>query len=274
MPRKPFNLRQLIDSNFEGASDYELNKAHEIKFNTSAPVMDSGELRAKLVKAFKPDEEGAVTTAQPPSSGDKRPPQRIGGGKVPNLKPSGRWEGRMRRVTIHKSDEKSGSGAYTVGWEGHLWRIAYEQTVDMPWPYWQSLLNTDFIDDRSEAVTKWEHDQEGRLICTRTSRRLRTVRYTDHGDVPGTEELPESYADFYRREALRTNCFAGFQRAALMMIHNTLREPRGKHYNEEAFNAAFFRDMKDIDIRIRIAEALGPDIESIMTDESYAVAEG
>jgi hypothetical protein len=268
MSRK-FNLPELIATKFEGADRESLDKAHEMKFGMSSPAITDEQLRSRLVDAYTPNEEGEVTTAHPPEFSQRAPAQRIDR-KVPNLRPTGRWEGRMRRVTIHKSNQQSRSEGYKVGWEGNLWTIKYEQTVDMPWPYWQSLLNTDFIDDRSDAVTKWVTGEDGQLTCERTSRRLKTVQYTDHGDVPGTESLPEDYFHFYLDEAKRTACFEGFSRAALMMIHNTLREPRGPKYNEEAFNATYFRDMKDVDIRIRIAETLGPDVEALMQDAVYA----
>lgn len=268
MSRKPFNLNALIASNFADADREALNKAHEIKHRFASPDITDDELRRRLVQDFKPTEDGPAPTMQPPSHGERAPVTRTPNGKIPNLRVSGKWEGRMRRVTIHKFREESQSGAQKIGWEGVFWTIAYEQTVDMPWPYWQSLLNTDFIDDRSDEVTEWVPDkkQKGKLMCVRTSRRIPTIRYTDHGDTPGTENLPESYLQHFQREAARTGCFKGFSRQALMMIHNILLEPYG---DVKAFNALYFRDLKDVDLRIKIAGALGPEVEQMMNDSVY-----
>jgi hypothetical protein len=248
-----------------------MDRAYTIKYSTASPIITDDELRERLVAAYAPDPFGDVATAQPPTADVHASPLRSGGHKIPNLRPAGRWDGRMRRVTIHKFKEESQSGAMKVGWEGVLWTIAYEQTVDMPWPYWKNLENTDFIDNLSDAVTKWTKNEEtGVLSVERGSRRIKTVRYTDHGDKPGTESLPEDYKDHFTREAKRTNCFEGFNRSALMLVHNILLEPYGE---VKSFNATYFRDMKDIDLRIKISQALGPEIESMMNDCVYALEE-
>jgi hypothetical protein len=276
MSRKAFNLNELIRSRFEGADRETMNKAHELGFGMASPIITDDQLRSRLCDrwapdSIDPDSDGPATTAPPVSAERATAVPRMDGSKIPNLRPTGKWEGRMRRVTIHKTNQQSRSEAIKIGYEGNFWTIEFEKPVDMPWPWWQSLKNTYFVDDRSDAVTKWVRDEAtGQLDCVRTSRNIPTIPFTDHGDVPGTEDLPESYFDFYMREAKRTNCFDGFSRAALMMVHNTLREPRGPKYGEEAFNATYFRDMKDVDIRIRIAEALGPAVEALMQDSVYA----
>lgn len=264
MSRKPFNLPALLADEFRSADREQLDKAHEIKFKYASPAISDEELRIRLVTAFQADAEGLIETALPPSHYDRTPSQKMAGNKIPNLRPTGKWEGRMRRVTIRKKDQESKSGAFKVGWEGVLWAIAYDTPVDMPWPYWQSLKNTDFLDDRSLNVTKFDHAEDGQLIVTRTPRWIKTVMYDDFGDVPGTENLPESYFDFYLKEARRTNCFEGFSRQALMMIHNTLIEPK-----KVAFDAVYFRDMKDVDIRLAIAQVMGPEILDMMNNAVY-----
>ncbi len=270
MSRK-FNLATLVANQFADATREEMNKAFEIHTNHASPDIDDDALRARLVTMYTPNDEGEIPTMQPPASGDTVPKPRVAGARIPNLRPTGKWEGRMRRVTVHKFAESSPDHAVTLGWEGIKWNVPLDVTVDMPWPYWQSLYHTDFIDDRSDAVTKWPVDPEtGKISCERTSRRIKTQRYEDHGDTPGTENLPEDYVGYFRSEAHRTNCFERHNRSALMAIHNILLEPRGPKYNEEAFNATYFRDMKDIDIRIRIAGALGPDMEAMLNEAVYA----
>lgn len=264
MSRKPFNLPALLADEFKSADREQLDKAHEIKFKYASPAISDDDLRARLVAAFQADADGLIETALPPTHHARAPSQKLAGNKIPNLRPTGKWEGRMRRVTIRKKDQESKSGAFKIGWEGVLWAIAYDTPVDMPWPYWESLKNTDFLDDRSLNVTKFDHAEDGQLIVTRTPRWIKTVMYDDHGDVPGTENLPESYFDFYLKEARRTNCFEGFSRQALMMIHNTLIEPK-----KTPFDAVYFRDMKDVDIRLAIAQVMGPEILDMMNNAVY-----
>lgn len=275
MSRK-FNLATLVQTQFSEASREEMDKAYEIKKGHASPMIDDEALRIALVAMYQPEEEsGAVATTLPPSHGDPVQKQRVGANRIPNLRPTGPWEGRKRRVTLLKPDEHTRSGAKRIGWEGVLWTIKYDEPVDMPWPYWQALLNTDFLDDRSEKVTKWDHDEEGRLTCERTSRKMVTIPRIDHGDVPGTEHLPVDYSDYFRREAIRTHCFRGYSKSALMTIHNMLIEPRGKTSTGQPvqFDTVYFQHMTDVDIRIAISKPLGPEISSIMDDESFALAE-
>lgn len=277
MSRKPFNLNALIASNFEDADRDALNKAHEIKHGFASPDIPDDELRRRLVQDFKPTEDGPAPTMHPASHGERSPTARTPNGKIPNLRVSGKWEGRMRRVTIYKFREESQAGAQKIGWEGVFWAVPLGVKVDMPWPYWQSLAGsehptlghvggTDFIDHCSNDVTEWVKEKDGKLVAHRTPRRLATIRFEDHGDTPGTEHLPESYLQHFQREAARTGCFKGFSRQALMMIHNILLEPYG---DVKAFNALYFRDLKDVDLRIKIAGALGPEVEQMMNDSVY-----
>ena len=270
MPRRAFNLAKLRSTGFEDASRYELDKAFELKFGRVPPKnQDDFSLRDELVKAWTVAEGEDDPTAQPLPTSLPKPPTAAAlakvFGKLPNLKSTGKWDGRARRVTIHKTDQMSKSTGYKVGYEGILWTIAYDKTVDMPWPYWQSLKNTDLLDDCSEEVTEWVKTEDGRMEAHRTPRWIRTVNFTDHGDVPGTENLPEDFSMFFRSEAKKTKCFEGFSRAALTMIHNILIEPRNK-----PFNAEYFGKMEDIDIRIAIAQVLGPSVEELLMNEVYA----
>jgi hypothetical protein len=271
MPRRAFNLAKLRSTGFEDASRYELDKAFELKFGRVPPTnQDDFSLRDELIKAFTVAEGEDLTTAQPLPTASEKPsvPSALAKvfGKVPNLKSTGRWDGRKRRVTIHKSDEMSKSTGYKVGYDGILWTVAFDQTVDMPWPYWQSLDHTALLDDCSMEVTKWIKDDEGKIIdIQRTPRWIKTVNYTDHGDTPGTENLPEDYSMFFRGEAAKNRCFEGFPRVALTMIHNILIEPKDK-----PFNAEYFGKMEDIDIRIAIAQVLGPSVEELLMNEVYA----
>lgn len=274
MSRK-FNLATLVQTQFSEASREEMDKAYEIKKGHASPMIDDEALRVELVAMYQPDETGEIRTMEPPASRDTTPGRAVEQraiGHMPNLRPTGKWEGRKRRVTIHKFSESSPDYAVTLGFNGEKWSPPMNVPVDMPWGYWQSLLNTDFIDDRSDAVTKWPRDEEtGKISCVRTSRRIKTQRYTDHGDVPGTENLPRDYSEFFQREAKRTNCFRGYSRSALMTIHNILIEPYGKTATGTAvvFDTAYFQHMSNLDLRIKIANPLGPEVVAIMETESF-----
>lgn len=273
MSRK-FNLATLVQTQFSEASREEMDKAYEIKKGHASPMIDDEALRLALVAMYQPDETGEIRTMEPPASRDTTPGRAAAQravGRIPNLRPTGKWEGRMRRVTLHRFSESSPDYVVTLGWEGMKWSPPMDVAVDMPWPYWQSLLNTDFIDDRSEDVTEWGREKNGKITCVRTPRRIRTQRYEDHGDVQGTENLPRDYSEFFQWEAKRTNCFRGYSRSALMTIHNILIEPYGKTATGTAvvFDTAYFQHMSNLDLRIKIASPLGPEVVAIMENESF-----
>ena len=285
---------ELLACNFKSARLSELNEAGREKFGKTWRNVDTiqdalaalrnGVMPSAVVPVAAPQSAAPARDVQsftdiigereappelepttiPPGSDFKMTTVTAAGiGRLPNLGSVGKWQGRMRRVTIHKMDQMSGSEALQVGWDGVIWTIAYEQTVDMPWPYWESLRNTDFIDDRSEKVTEWVRDDEKRLFAVRTPRRIPTVSYTDHGDVPGTEAFPRDYTEYFRNIALKSQCFGGYNRAALVTVYNIVIERR---------DAEFFRSMSDYDIRVAIASRLGPDVERLMMDVVFEQA--
>lgn len=263
---RPRTVGTLLKTAFVDATRHEMEAAYDIKFgHTPAPSLSDDELRAELVKAFTPGETGHVGTARPLAH-QRTPDAPINHGtrgRIPNLAPTGRWDGRMRRVTFLQQDGSPKQEVQPVGWDGVIWNIPLNTPVDMPWPYWEAAQQTAVRDEGSDAVTKWVSTPDGRLEKHVTPSVKPTVRWIDHGDVPGTEDLPTSYFDFFRREAQRTHCFAGMNRPALVMVYNKLHEAQPMWY---------FRDMRDEDIRMKIAMTLGTDIEAILQDELYVEA--
>jgi hypothetical protein len=254
------SIGTLLITKFEDATRKEMDKAYEQKFQIDAPPsLTDAELRHELVKAYNvvaPQEREAPAT---PISHGQAPK----GMKMPQLNATGRWDGRMRRVTFLPQDGSKKQETQPVGWDGIIWVIKLGEPVDMPWPFWEAARNTILKDDGSEEVSKWHHTPDGRLEKHITPSYRKTVNYIDHGDVPGTEDLPIGYADFFHREAVKTQCFKTFNRAALVMVFNKLHEPQPMWY---------FRDMRDDDIRMRIAMTLGTDVESVLQDTMYEEA--
>jgi hypothetical protein len=265
MPKR--TIGTLIKTEFATANREEMDEAHRTKFGSApAPDASDAEVRATLKSAYcagipvppalqthpHASEEVVASIATLPKIG-----------KIPRLNATGPWDGRMRLVTLLPKDGSKVQETESVGWNGIQWTILCGVPTKMPWPYYQSLINTELLDDGSLAVSEWHPTKDKRLKKVVTPTYTKTINYIDHGDVPGTENLPQDYADYFRREAVRTGCFKAFQRPALVMVHNYLFEPMGM---------GFFRDMRDEDIRIKIASCLGPDIEAILQNELYAEA--
>ena len=231
-----------------------------MKYGKHPEGLDDEQLRQECRRAFSMNAPIAATgTPEPPAVGAS--PIRPKG--IPNLGSTGKWEGRKRLVTIIKRDNTKQDYAQPVGWDGVIWNVPVGVPVEMPWPYWESLKNTKLLDSGSDAVSKWERGQDGRMFKIVTPTLTDTIRHIDHGDVPGTEELPTSYWDFFFHEARKTNCFYGKSRSMLVHVHNILMEPKPM---------TFYRDMKDDDIRLAIAQSLGTEIENVLQSQMYAEA--
>lgn len=274
MPKRTIGTN--IKSGFANASREEMDEAYAAKFGStpSANLTDEA-IRAELVKAYAP-------SPVPPGHDDPIPapihagvPKQTALGKIPNLRVSGPWEGRCRKMIFRKNMQSkySGEPAQSLGWNGHIWPVPLNVEVKVPWPYYQSAINTKLWDNGSDEVTEWVRTKDKRLEKHVTPKAIETIDYSDLGDWPGTENLPIDYVDFFQRKARETQMFKGFGRPVLIMIHGILEVPRrNMSGTAPPEGMAFFRDMRDEDIRIAIAEFLGTPYVNMLQDELWDAA--
>lgn len=257
-----FDLEALKASNFVDAPRTHVEKAYLLltgEEESSITGRDLEELRATCQKLNTLD---AIRQSSPPPE----EPKKAVVGRIPNLGTSGKWEGRMRRVMVVNPDPESEKKTVTVVWEGKPWDFKYGDTVDMPWPYWNALKDAKVRDESSVNVVDWERDKKGRLKRVVTPVERPAHNYQDYGDVPGTEDLPESYFDFFRRRALATDCFRELKIPMLLMIYERLFDgpPVDSRYNPVQLDA--------ITLRLRIAQRLGPDMTTLVNTEMFEAA--
>lgn len=286
----------LLKSKFSDATHDELVESFTAKFNLPPPGELTDEmLRIRLCNAYSlnpaPEEGGALPSQHksqgqgpsinPPGHNDPTPaptlmvgvPRETPLGPIPNLTlGKGKWGGRVRLVTFHA---KPGSKQETQPlWCNCVyWCAPLGQMLEVPYPFWNVANNCKLWDTGSDDVSEFIKQKDGRLLKVTTPRAQETVFYTDHGDKPGTEDLPDSLADFYQRAALKTHMFRNFKRPVLIMIHDALEVPRDSAPGESPpAGMTYFRDMKDEDIRIRIAQTLGTPFENMLQNELWDAA--
>lgn len=259
-----FDLDALKASNFVDAARTHVEKAYILltgEPEESIVGRDLEELRATCQSLNTLD--AIRTTAPAPEA-----PKLAVVGRIPNLGPSGKWEGRMRRVMVIDPNPESEKKTVSVAWEGKPWDFAYGVAVDMPWPYWNALKDAVSRDEASERVTEWvvEKGAKGKVTKVTTPIERPVHNYQDLGDVPGTEDLPESYFDFFRRRARDTNCFRELKIPMLLLIHERLYDgpPMDRKYNNVQLDA--------ITLRLKIAERLGPEFVSQINSEMFEAA--
>lgn len=270
-PSAKFNLAKMRAARFTGFSRAHLNKAAEMLNGITPDASDSDdEVTAALCAACnmpapreggeqKPPGEREV--AERVASGVAMLPQpKVGHlGRIPNLSSTGRWEGRRRRVQFALADNPEGT--ITLGWDANQkWTIQTPDIIDMPWPYWQRVVTAIHVDDKSNKARRFKHDDDGKLYVITKPKKKALYQFVDLGDVPGTENLPLSYWDFFRKEGLKNFCFRGFGRSALVMIYNKLTDVQSSKFYDGKDNAV---------LRRLIAEILDPSLTQLMDEEAY-----
>lgn len=276
MPKR--TIGTLIKTAFANATREEMNEAFTTKFPGNAPPsLSDDELRAELVKAYAPSPVPPghdAPVVAPIHAGVPKAP--AGLGKIPNLRVSGPWEGRARKMIFRKNlqSKYSGEPSQSLGWNGNIWPVPLNVEVKVPWPYYQSAINTLLWDNGSDAVSEFvQQGKDKRLVKITKPTATQTIDYSDLGDWPGTEDLPIDYVDFFQRKARETGMFKGFGRPVLIMIHNILEVPRrNMSGTAPPEGMAFFRDMRDEDIRIAIAEFLGTPFVEMLQNELWEAA--
>jgi hypothetical protein len=280
MPKR--TIGTLIKAKFQGATREEMNEAYHGKRGQSpAPSLTDDELRAELIVAY-----GLGETPSPVPPGHTAPvaaPIHAGVartsplGKIPNLRQTGPWEGRKHHMIFHKVEQAKQQGAQPLGWNGMIWNVPLDVLVEVPEPYYHSAINTKLWDTGSDDVVTWVQipGSKGKLEKHTTPTARDTLNFEYRGIVPGTEDLPHDYVDFFQRKARETQMFKGFGRPVLIMIFDLLEVPRRNMSGiAPPEGHAFFRDMRDEDIRISIAQFLGTDYAEMLQNELWEAAVG
>lgn len=269
--RKPLNLADMRKSNFVGDWTLDqLSRAYSETFGVSPEMgMTEDEIRAEL-QADNKLVEISATAPKLEVVSDSAPEGTINVRKIPQLGPHGKWEGRMRRATVVNTQENPMPGvAISLGWEGVTWVIEYDKSYDMPWPFWNALNSAVIRDEHSVNVRSWVpkgEDGQGEMRITRPERvERKRYKILDEGDVPGTENKPECYKQYFEAEARRTNVFEKATQAVLLRIYSILYsgppvDPRNQYRPVQ---------LNPDQLRFAIAEALHPELVDLVSNQQY-----
>jgi len=110
-------------------------------------------------------------------------------GNIPNLSPTGIWQGKRARLKRTPTGNNDMGGAI-FGWNGYPTIIPLNQTVDIAWPIFIVIQNCVGMD--MEITSEEEQKNKTRII------KKTNITYVDKypiqymGVTPGTEQLPES----------------------------------------------------------------------------------
>ena len=238
------DLSQWAEQRFEGLSPADLRKAGKELGATFGPHTSEATMRKKLCEIV-----GAMPVAsqEAPAATPARLDSRFD--PKPNLTSTGQWGGRRHHVTLHQPSENTeNSPKYArLYHECEPRDYPYNVQIDLPEPLYNNLKRAQTGDLEERKIL----DAEGVLVRIEHIPRMRP-RYPHqyHGPVPGTENLPGSLAEYWHRQAVKTNNFEGVPRRTLITIRADLYGPAGR---------AFYKDLTDQDILFDILQFLGID---------------
>lgn len=268
MSRPTFNLPELKASGFNTNDRRYLAKAYELGVGYPPDTALSIEqIRDALFEVWPETRNVKAPVVEQPPAANVTPiasaaPAELR--KMPNLSGNGVWEGKKRRIMYTRQTQAKYEDALPVRWEESFFQLPHGKAVDVPYPFYHSVLSatdvsftTEIVDDKGPGVPRGAKYVEKRD----TSQPKYNIQ--DFGDTPGTEHLPENYGDFFRQVARKTNMLKGVARAWLLRIHTIL------------FGVTPITELvhvSDEDIRLKIATRLGPEFEQLMADELYGSA--
>ncbi len=269
------DLATAIAENFENSSREELldyAKAMEISIhpNTKEETI-RGKLLEKLGKDPAKPERGVPNAPQrdikqPDDEDDEpveyadEPPMKVsreGMNKDDlirlmklNLKPRGIWQGRRHLAQITKPEGVKGNQPHPVTWGGMQIMIPWNSAVSLPEPHFNILTDANFkVLEQEEAKTK-----KGTPYMINHYTVENRFRLSHMGLDPKTAHLPASQQEQFKIVAENTEMFKNFNRVALAKLARRLR-------------VKYPRDLDNEEIRMRILEKLGYDLDMFGTDD-------
>ena len=234
MSEKTLNLAAAIADRFQSNTRDELEAFAEVMEIKCHPNLKDENLRDRILDKLNMKLEAGQTvevSADPNARPfEVRPPEDYTNKDINalmrlNLTPNGRWQGRRRRVSVPKPESMKGQAAHPWSWGRHQVMVPWNSPVDVPWPIFEQMKNTGYFEIEQERTT----DRKGtpKII----NHRVQKMRFSfaDHGDSPGTESLPKSQKDQFRRVAEATDYFQGWSKTQLARLCRrlSLRYERG-----------------------------------------------
>ena len=267
MARDKFDYEAIKAAGFKTSDRGYLSKCQDILLGYPAEDIDTVDvIRNRLREAVgnAPRETVAEPSNVTPITAAKSKPVSLL--RLPNLSGNGKWEGRMRRIKYIPRNRDDGEQVVVCRWEEMKQDVIADQEQDLPWPIFMNFcdaVDIKFWKEHDLDPGKKDPRMKGRLVTIEHEEVTKKYTFVDMGDVPGTEDLPESYFDYFQRVAKQTNMLRDVTRALILKVHAIL-------FGVKPMTA--FVGVTDQDLRVQIAVSLGPDYENMMQEELYGVA--
>lgn len=219
------NFREAAEERFENCERDELVQFCDILGVEYLPQNNAKHLRDKLLAALgeyheivNPGSKDQQVFHEPPKELPKLDAKVLSG---LNLRSQGYWQGRRRRITLHRVMEyESTIFPHFFAWEGLHCYVPFGQQVDIPYSIWNVLQDA----NRGERIVRKRRvDDDGRVFFVESRVPVQRFMITDHGDTPGTEHLPTDVQDQVRMMWQVTNEFDGYSATQFRAICRLLK---------------------------------------------------
>jgi len=108
---------------------------------------------------------------------------------IPNLAPTGIWEGRRAKMRRVKTGHNDMNGAL-FNWNGYPCIIPLDSVVDVPWPIYEIIKNC--VGMEMEIRQEDDPKDRSRVVNVKDITYFDKYPFQYMGVTPGTEDLPES----------------------------------------------------------------------------------
>ena len=155
---------QWTKNRFQGLTREELRQAGNELGIPFGPNTSEDTMRKKLCEKLG-EIGGELQIPDDPPVSKPVPLRRM---QRPRLAPGDKWEGRCHRVRIHRNEESKNHKYCLLSWEFVRKSFPYEETIDMPEPYFFVLKNAQIgtIEQIPLMDTKGRYGTENKEVFT------------------------------------------------------------------------------------------------------------
>jgi len=124
-----------------------------------------------------------------------------------NLKAQGKWQGRRRRIVLHRAADHVSTFPQFFAWADLHCYIPFGEECAIPFPIWNILDETT---RGQRLIRKRRVDEDGRIYYEEVWVNSQRFMFSDLGDDPETAHLPRDMHEQFRWMHHKTDSYDGY----------------------------------------------------------------
>lgn len=231
-----------LRNKFQGLTREELRQAGSELGVNFGPNTAEDTMRRRLCEKLGEMGDQPIVIPDEPVKPAPIPMRRV---QRPRLAPGDKWEGRSHRVRVHRNEESKNHQSFVLYWDFVARSFKYEDTIDMPEPYFNILKDAKIGRIEQEP----ELDKYNFRIGT-INREVFVPRfsYDYFGVTKGTEDAPGSILEYWQKEARKNDHFRAMVKSnsgrhRLIQIRSDLYGTVGPQFFKDLTNEDIWQDI-------------------------------